>query len=962
MTSRIGRFDKRGPEDGPHEDGLANPKNRAVGKRTRVEEAAANSPLRQLPGLARGGAPKTAARKPTVGKRTRVEEAAARSPRYLVERAYEQGGGSLPAALRAELEAISGQDLGGIRVNTGAEAAEAADAVNARAYTFGSQINFAPGEYDPETDEGQDLIAHEVAHALQQRFATEPHVARRGRSELAVEDASSLSFSSPSQEAEADSFAEAFGSHLGARSLSRTTTMHVARKGKGEKSKKRSKGRVLIATNPVRSTSGVSFEDIAAVAAGKEDESTLGTTWVSSLHTKVRKDIERNFSLSSQDAEFGRRIKKDKELHAAAKAYQKALKVREKEALKEAKTRGEKVRRKKQRKAALEADNAYQADATAMGTTHEQARTASVAEKRTEFDRSNVRNKVTESVIELPDSITREEARLLARLNFVDWGVATLGSEAAAKAHFSAIRGVTGFHGGLLMHADAGQALSNAGALFRKKFPGQRMVDSAGGFSIRNRHQGRHSRGRQGHPLGIAIDFKAYENPHQTDPLKAFLIQRFGGPNPDGSGGTNRMAIPGATAKALRMAKEMKTSGKLSAQSEKDLIGVKKAHNTMVDSSERFKEQLKSERPALRSARQAYLDVVGPATSRISAINKAIKKLRPAAKRAIKKQRKAEYREARDAQVSAAVEAAKAEGLKLSKKRARRQVDSTAEMKELRKASGTVTDEMISAHGSVAPLATEKAKLEADIATQEAALKAAMKTAVKPWVEELSKELAAHGAGLPPGLVDKPPTREKISNARGALPRVAKLVTAFKKAQGKPGKRADQSRAKLRKELEVLLAKFPDVFGSHTLDDTTDLAALYEQIAKLPGPLGEISARNEITKKLESDIRFVFGGRTGAYTKKVADPSIMQLLETGFIRNDPVAPSTGAKPKRGGPKETFNAEFTAIMMQFGFTPGGSWNSSIDTMHYDYQPGYQKLTGGGMRSVKFGPKGTGGKKR
>src|SRR5262249_32331157 len=51
------------------------------------------------------------------------------------------------------------------------EAAQAADALGARAFTLGSSIWFGRGEYRPEVSAGRRLLAHEVAHTVQQRGA-----------------------------------------------------------------------------------------------------------------------------------------------------------------------------------------------------------------------------------------------------------------------------------------------------------------------------------------------------------------------------------------------------------------------------------------------------------------------------------------------------------------------------------------------------------------------------------------------------------------------------------------------------------------------------------------------------------------------------------------------------------------------------------------------------------------------
>lgn len=56
-----------------------------------------------------------------------------------------------------------------VRVYSDHEANESARALKARAFTVGNRISFAPGEYRPGTDAGRTLIAHELAHVMQQR-------------------------------------------------------------------------------------------------------------------------------------------------------------------------------------------------------------------------------------------------------------------------------------------------------------------------------------------------------------------------------------------------------------------------------------------------------------------------------------------------------------------------------------------------------------------------------------------------------------------------------------------------------------------------------------------------------------------------------------------------------------------------------------------------------------------------
>jgi hypothetical protein len=81
-------------------------------------------------------------------------------------------GQPLGAPVRRFFEHRLGADFGAVRVHTGNTAAETARALNAEAYTIGNDISFAPGRYDPRTVAGGHLLAHELAHVVQQRGGT----------------------------------------------------------------------------------------------------------------------------------------------------------------------------------------------------------------------------------------------------------------------------------------------------------------------------------------------------------------------------------------------------------------------------------------------------------------------------------------------------------------------------------------------------------------------------------------------------------------------------------------------------------------------------------------------------------------------------------------------------------------------------------------------------------------------
>ncbi|MEZ4398595.1 MAG: DUF4157 domain-containing protein [Kofleriaceae bacterium] len=83
-------------------------------------------------------------------------------------------GAPLPEQPRAQFEQSLGADLSAVRVHTGAGSAQAADALGARAFATGQDIHFGAGQYNPGDPFGMHLLAHEVAHTVQQGGAGAP--------------------------------------------------------------------------------------------------------------------------------------------------------------------------------------------------------------------------------------------------------------------------------------------------------------------------------------------------------------------------------------------------------------------------------------------------------------------------------------------------------------------------------------------------------------------------------------------------------------------------------------------------------------------------------------------------------------------------------------------------------------------------------------------------------------------
>lgn len=74
----------------------------------------------------------------------------------------------MPADQLGFFKSRFGADFSNVQIHQGAQAAEAARSVGARAYALGHDIVFGEGEYHPDTPSGRHLLAHELTHVLQQ--------------------------------------------------------------------------------------------------------------------------------------------------------------------------------------------------------------------------------------------------------------------------------------------------------------------------------------------------------------------------------------------------------------------------------------------------------------------------------------------------------------------------------------------------------------------------------------------------------------------------------------------------------------------------------------------------------------------------------------------------------------------------------------------------------------------------
>ena len=79
-----------------------------------------------------------------------------------------RGGTPLPYSERTFFEPRFKRDFGHVRIHTGKDAENAAQSINARAFTLGRDIVFGKGEYQPGNRDSRRLLAHELTHTMQQ--------------------------------------------------------------------------------------------------------------------------------------------------------------------------------------------------------------------------------------------------------------------------------------------------------------------------------------------------------------------------------------------------------------------------------------------------------------------------------------------------------------------------------------------------------------------------------------------------------------------------------------------------------------------------------------------------------------------------------------------------------------------------------------------------------------------------
>ena len=95
----------------------------------------------------------------------------------------------LEGSVRARMETRFGAEFGSVRIHADATAAESARSIGAAAYTVGRDIVFGAGRYQPHSAAGQRLLAHELAHVVQQSHGGSASPSAEARADQAADQA-----------------------------------------------------------------------------------------------------------------------------------------------------------------------------------------------------------------------------------------------------------------------------------------------------------------------------------------------------------------------------------------------------------------------------------------------------------------------------------------------------------------------------------------------------------------------------------------------------------------------------------------------------------------------------------------------------------------------------------------------------------------------------------------------------
>ena len=139
---------------------------------TSVSADSASGEIQRKPGCACGGVcPQCAGstETPQVLRKAAGAPSGSLAAPPVVNEVVRSSGSPLDTPTRSFMEQRLGQDFSHVRVHTDSKAADAAQSIQARAFTLGNNVVFNRGEFTPQSASGKKLLAHELTHVVQQQ-------------------------------------------------------------------------------------------------------------------------------------------------------------------------------------------------------------------------------------------------------------------------------------------------------------------------------------------------------------------------------------------------------------------------------------------------------------------------------------------------------------------------------------------------------------------------------------------------------------------------------------------------------------------------------------------------------------------------------------------------------------------------------------------------------------------------
>jgi hypothetical protein len=835
-------------------------------------------------------------------------EAAARRA-AIAARGVEGAGEALP--FQAQIQRSFGRfDVSRVRAHIGGRAAEAARALGGRAYAHRGHVAFVD---DPDLH----TAAHEAAHVVQQGAGAAPGAGIDEPGDAYEQHADAVAALVVRGESAEVLLARLWG---GAGSAARAV---VQRQTAPSPAAPPAPAPAPPApappapAPPLPPSRTATWRDVAAAATDAAAAARLDIDWIDRLPEHLRHAIDVEFAQDRADATLQRKLAADAVLRqlAAERAAQRQALVRE-----TAKRLGVPPGSPQ-----IAQDPGFAAAAAAIDAAWRSARAAREAALRTAHDAAVPAGRRSQSVTE-PDAakIQRAEGQALARTNFMSWAIHVTGSADAAKRHFQSVRQVERAPGMWLARA-AAQRFEAARAAFEAAHPGYTFPRTTVAQGARGLHQTRQGVGMLGHILGLSFDLEPYDNPNLKGPegeapgLNAYMLKQHGADPQTGKPGRAQLDLQGVGGDGRIEAMGQRTiAGRSTPEDAAALDVIREQYEAMAATSARFRASLAPHMAKLRDARAQWLALPELKAQRAAATAK-MKRVDQLARAQLAEAERAEAQRAKAQRAAAPVKLT-------GEARAQRLAELTAELtKALEKERDTLD---------------ERAK------TSELRIARALHNAFTPWRATAHDQIQRAGA-----------QQAASDQAVKALAEQQQQLAALSAV-------SDLEAFAARNQLSGAAASRPQSGRAYKVQLARELAAKRAEAAQRAAYAArEQRAVEAFVKRLDDRSRIFGAGvkqRDGGWAprREVAALPVMQYLELGFARNDPMPAVPLLGVTRTNLKAVFNTEVVVTLARFGWSPGATFG---DTMHFDFIEGYTATVPGGrsganMKRTRFSPEG------